>query len=140
MSSLTATLVTGELHRYDRDITPHHLIEIYEGGSITLVLRSFDEEQPVRRWMQVAPYQLRDAVFAAMALLLPNFTQHPLAHAEAVQLDQVDPTQLRDLADFTVTQWPFAVDATLRDSCYLKVSDCAALEAADVTVFTPTYV
>ena len=90
--------------------------------------------------MQVAPYQLRDAVFAAMALLLPNFTQHPLAHAEAVQLDQVDPTQLRDLADFTVTQWPFAVDATLRDSCYLKVSDFAALEAADVTVFTPTYV
>jgi len=140
MSSLTATLVTGELHRYDRDIIPHHLLEIYEGGSIALVLRPFAEDQPVRRWVQVAPDQLRDAVFAAMALLLPEFKQHPLASAEVVHLDTVEPGQLRDLADFTATQWPFAVDATLRDSCYLKVSDFELLEAADVTVFTPSYV
>ncbi len=140
MSSLTATLVTGELHRYDRDIIPHHLIEIYEGGSITLVIRPFEEAAPIRRWMQVAPNQLRDAVFAAMALVLPEFRQHPLAQAEAVSLDEVAPEHLRDLADFTASQWSFAVDVTLRDSCYLKVTDFELLNAADVTVFTPSYV
>jgi len=140
MSSLTATLVTGELHRYDRDIIPYHLIEIYEGDAITMVIRPFDETKPVRRWMQVAPGQLRDAVFAAMALVLPEFKQHPLASVENLYIDKVEPTQIRDLAAFTAAQWSFAVDATLRDSCYLKVSDFELLEAADVAVFTPSYV
>lgn len=139
MSGLTATLVLGELHPWSDDMNPHTLIEVHESSAIALCIRRFGDDSQYRKWVRVEPERLRNTVFAIMALLLPTMEEHPLASSSEVDVAALDHVELRRLAAVTVRQWDWAIDATLRDSCYLRAIDFAELEVADVTVFTPTF-
>jgi len=140
MSSLTATVVLGNRHPYDRDINPLDQIDVYEGSTIALEIRSYQESVPTRRWLGIEPELVRDTLFAAITLLLPDFADHPLATAASVDCEAISESTLRELAQVAETTWSFAVDATLRDGSIVKTEDFERLEAASVIVFTPTYI
>jgi hypothetical protein len=137
--TLTASLIVGDLHPTRHELIPRHAIEVYESGTATLCVRPLIDEGPAQIWHAIHPEQLTTTLFAAMALVLPDFEHHPINQCASVDFDQLDLEHVSDLAAFTRSQGNFAMAVTLHNGSTLRTEDLQGVTRATLHIFTQTH-
>jgi hypothetical protein len=137
--TLTASLILGDVHPRRQELIPLHAIEVYESGTVSLCIRPLVDEGSAQTWHSIHPEELVTTLLAVMALVLPDFDQHPINQLESVDFDDLDLEHLSHLASLTRSEWAFGVAATLHEGSTLHLEDLQGLTQATLRVFSQSY-
>jgi len=137
VSSMSGAVFIGEFHPNDGDLIPTHVIQIFEGGSLTFMVT------PLRggshqRWAMVDPAHALDTLRAAIALVLPPAHSHPLASQEDIDASKLSAPAVHELVQIFDDVRPGIV-AALGHGCVISTNELVNLNDSDITILETVY-
>jgi hypothetical protein len=127
MASLSSTIFLGSFHPNDGDLVPTHTIEIYEGGSIALLIRDLRPIEKNHLLTSVAPEEVVSALLYLIATTLDTTISSSTPPPTETDFSTVEQKEISKRTD-EARALRLGLLATLLPGATLRRDDLIALE------------
>lgn len=136
MGSMSSAVFVGSFHPNDGDLIPSHLIQIFEGSAPYFVVTSLEGPQFRQVWRLVDPELAFETLLAAVALVNPANSDHPLVNLRTIDASRVATRTIAELASACRAAAPGLV-ASLGAQSVLRPEQFVHETTFEIQVLTP---
>lgn len=136
MGSMSSAVFVGSFHQNDGDLIPTHLVQIFEGNSLSFVVTALEGPEFRQTWQLVDPEAAFETLLAAIALTIPDHGDHPMVNLRTIDASRLPDSAITELVDAFRTSRPGIV-VTLGARSVLRTEQFVNETSLEVQVLTP---